>query len=74
MKEKKYIVVQARWEKTYWTDLDAPKGKPTPVSTEEAEKALDHARLVFPAATYKIIDSSTHYDDMDMGYRQAHNK
>jgi hypothetical protein len=52
--EKKYIVVQARWEKTYWTDPDAPDGKPTPVGKVEAEEALDKARTTYPDATYKL--------------------
>lgn len=34
--------------------------QPTPVQPEVANATQ--------------IDSSTHYDDMDMGYRQAHNK
>ena len=30
--------------------------------------------IVIQESMQKPVDSDTHYDDMDMGYRQSHNK
>jgi hypothetical protein len=56
-----------------WADelLESMQG---PKQREAMQKAFNATPEELGKAAVKQVDSDTRYDDMDMGYRQSHNK
>ena len=60
----KYIVqirIRGKWQRTWWTDSDAPESAglitdadPVAVNKSKAERALALARDMYPEATYRL--------------------